>query len=115
MKIEFAAEGGLAAFPGLAQPVTIDAAALSPARGRALATLVERAGFFDAAAGEPAAAATPPSPARDARCYTIAIDDGTRSRRITVREPIADTHMRALVDEIASCAADVRRASRGNA
>ncbi len=105
MKIEFAADGGLAAFPALRKPVTIDAATLPPARGRALAALVERARFFEVPQQGNRAGA-----ARDARCYTIAIDDGARARRVTLREPIADGHMRALVDEIASCAAEQRRA-----
>jgi len=103
MKIELSVDGGFARLPGLAKPVTIDSATLPAARGAALATLVARARFFDA---------TPPSPspaARDARTYTIAIDDGARRRALCVAEPIADPSMRALVDAIVACTDDARR------
>ena len=104
VKIELSIDGGFARLPGLARPVTIDSAALAPAHGAKLARLVARARFFDAPPP-----ASPPSPARDARCYTIAIDDGGRRRSVTLREPIADAGLRDLVDEIVACAGDGRR------
>ena len=103
MKIELSIDGGFARLPGLARPVTIDSTALAPAHGAKLARLVARARFFDAKPPAPA-----PSPARDARCYTIAIEDGDRRRSLTLREPIADAGLRDLVDEIVACAGDRR-------
>jgi hypothetical protein len=103
MKIELSVDGGFARLPGLAKPVTIDSATLPAARRAKLASLVARARFFDAAA--PA----PPAAARDARAYTIAIDDGARRRALCVAEPIADPSMRDLVDAIVACADDLRR------
>lgn len=103
MKIELSVDGGFARLPGLAKPVTIDSSTLPAARRVALATLVARARFFDAP--------PPPAPAaaRDARAYTIAIDDGARRRALCVAEPIADPSMRELVDAIVACAGDARR------
>jgi hypothetical protein len=102
MKIEFCVDGGFAHLPGLAKPVTIDCAALPPAHGARLARLVERARFFDA----PAPAA--PAGARDARSYTLAIDDGRRRRSLTLAEPIADAGMRELVDAVSDSAREMR-------
>ncbi|HEY5366649.1 MAG TPA: protealysin inhibitor emfourin [Casimicrobiaceae bacterium] len=109
MKIEFSVEGGLAHFPRLRKPVTIDAATLPPAHGARLRKLVDNARFFDAT---PAAA---PAAARDAQCYTIAVEDGARRRTLQVSEPIADAPMRDLVNELVACADDARRAHPGTA
>ncbi len=103
MKIEFSVDGGLAHFPRLREPVMIDASTLPPAHGARLRKLVDGARFFDAAA------VAPPEDARDAQCYTIAIDDGARKRTLQVSEPIADAHMRDLVGELVACADDARR------
>ncbi|MEO6928593.1 MAG: protealysin inhibitor emfourin [Casimicrobiaceae bacterium] len=106
MKIRFSVEGGLAHFPRLREPVTIDASALPAAHAARLRRLVDAARFFDAAAPQSA------SEARDAQCYTIAIDDGLRQRTLQVSEPIADPPMRDLVHELVACADDSRRARR---
>lgn len=107
MKIEFSVEGGFARFPGFEKPVTIDAASLPDAHGARLRRLVDGARFFDAA--------PPPqhAQARDAQCYTIAIDDGARQRTLQVSEPIADAGMRDLVSELVACVDDARRGRRG--
>jgi hypothetical protein len=103
MRIDFRAEGGLGAFPGLTQPVTIQCDAL-PADERArVRDLVRRADFF----AMPAMAGRPATP--DARSYTIAIDDAGRSRTVTVREPIADPALRDLVAELRDKAMAERR------
>ncbi len=102
MKVAFSVDGGVASFPGLRAPVTIDAAALSPAHGRQLRELVTRARFFDV---EPPGNTTIP----DGRCYTIAVDDDGRCRTLTLAEPIANPALRELVSELAARAQDVRR------
>jgi hypothetical protein len=108
MKVEFSVDGGIASFPGLRAPVLIDATTLSPAHGARLRALLAEARFFDVAA--PARAATAP----DGRCYTIAADDGLRSRTLTLDEPIASPALRDLVAELSARARDVRN-SRGRA
>jgi hypothetical protein len=103
MRIDFRIDGGLAAFPGLATPVTIDCDALPPKETAHLRELVDRADFF-ALPGEPASASLP-----DARAYTIAVDDGRQCRTLTVTEPIANAALRDLVAELRAHA----RAPRG--
>lgn len=104
MRIDFHAEGGFAAFPGLAQPVTIHCDALPPDERAHVRDLVQRADFFamPKAVGRPGVA--------DARAYTIAIDDGGRCHTVTVREPIADPALRDLVDTLRDKALAARRA-----
>ena len=82
MRIDFSIDGGFAAFPGLAKPVTIDCEALPPADEARLRDLVHRAGFLS----RPAAAPSKNLP--DARRYTIAVDDAGHCSTVTVAEPI---------------------------
>ena len=97
MRIAFSVDGGLASFPGLRRPVTFECDRLTPERSARLKALVDQARFFSAAA-------TPASGGPDRRTYTVEIDDGSRSRTLTLAEPIADDALRALVDEIRDCA-----------
>ena len=102
MRIDFSVDGGLATFPGLARPVTIDCDALPPPEGERLRDLVRRAGFFALPAhGKPARLP-------DARAYTIAIDDGVQCKKVTVCEPVADPALRALIADLADRAAALR-------
>jgi hypothetical protein len=94
MRIDFRIDGGLAAFPGLAKPVTIDCESLKPAETALLRELVDRADFFSF----PSKAPAPTRP--DARAYTIAVDDGRQCRTVTVTEPIDNAAMRDLVAEL---------------
>ena len=102
MKVHFSIDGGLASFPGLRKPVTIDAATLPAAESLRLHTLVAHAG------GEARAsvAATPPAP--DARCYTLAIDDGGACTTVRLSEPIADPALRDLVAALSARASAIR-------
>ena len=102
MRIDFHAEGGLAAFPGLAAPVTIHCDALPAAENARLQDLVRRADFFALPAQQKQ------SPMPDARTYTIAVDDGGRCKTVTVREPIANPALRDLIDTLRDKAAAAR-------
>lgn len=104
MRIDFRVEGGLAAFPGLAQPVRIDCETLPPTDRARLRELVQRADVF----GLPAQSHVPALP--DARSYTMTIDDGPRCRTVTVREPIADPALRDLIAELRERSLAARRA-----
>jgi hypothetical protein len=105
MRIDFRMDGGLAAFPGLTRPVSIDCDALPPGETARLRALVERADL-SATTHRRRAAPTP-----DARTYTIAVDDGGECRTVTVSEPIANAAMRDLVAALRAHA-DSRRAGR---
>jgi hypothetical protein len=97
MRIAVSIDGGVAAFPGLRRPRTIDCSRLSPARAARLQELVQSARFFSA---------PPPPPPRgaDLRSYVVEIDDGRQCRTLTIAEPIADPGLAALVAEIRDCA-----------
>jgi hypothetical protein len=104
VRIDFHVEGGLAAFPGLAKPVTLHCDALPPDERNHLTDLVRRADFFALPPQDPH------SGGPDTRAYTIAIDDGGRCRTVKVREPIANPALRDLVDALRQKAVAVRRA-----
>lgn len=103
MRIEFRIDGGLAALPGLATPVSIDCATLPANDAARLGKLVRKADFF----GLPQPRVAAPMP--DARAYTIAIDDGLQCRTLTFAEPIDDANMRELVAELRLRAGAIRR------
>jgi hypothetical protein len=67
LRIQFSTEGGIAYFPGLSQPVTIDSEALSQQQGAELKRLVEAAHFFDL----PANVGRPAPGAADYRQYNV--------------------------------------------
>lgn len=94
MRIDFQVEGGIAAFPGLAKPVSIDCERLPAEATARLRDLVRQADFF----ALPRRSAAPAAP--DARRYTIAVDDDGRCGTVTVAEPIADPALRDLVAEL---------------
>jgi Emfourin len=104
MRIDFRVDGGLAAFPGLAKPVTIHCDALPAGENAHIRDLVRRADFFTRPEQDQRAPQLP-----DTRSYTIAIDDGPRCRTVTLREPIADPSLRDLVDTLHDKALAVRR------
>lgn len=68
MRVELATDGGFAAMPGLAKPVLLDAADLSPDHGAELKRLVEAAVAEKAQRGSVKAAPVP-----DGRRYRITI------------------------------------------
>jgi hypothetical protein len=102
MRIAFSVDGGIASFPGLRRPVTLDCDALPPQQAARLRALVERARFFSAPPPDRA------SPSPDARTYTLEIDDGKQCRTLRIAEPVADDDLRALIAELRQCAHDKR-------
>ena len=93
MTIEFRTSGGVAYFPGLAAPVTIDTSDLPADRRAKLEGLVEDAHFFDQPADSPARGA-------DYQTYTITIKDGGRAHTARVSDPVRDSAMAALIAEL---------------
>jgi emfourin len=96
LRIALQVDGGLASFPGLRRPVTVDSGSLSPGQAAQLCELIDRSDFFGV---------SPPhrSDAPDARTYTVEIEDGPRRRTLRLTEPIADPALRELVSSIRSC------------
>ena len=108
MKVEFTTSGGVAYFPGLSQPVTIDGAALPEAEVRTLARLVEAARFFD----RPAETGSPPSGAADMQEYAITVEDGGRRHSLRVTDPIEDSALQELVAFLQAKAKELRARQR---
>jgi hypothetical protein len=94
MRATIATEGGLACFPGLMRPVTVDAGDLAPADAARLEALVEAARFFEQPARSGQAA---PRGAADLQQHEVTIErDGCR-HTVTVAEPILDPALCELV------------------
>jgi hypothetical protein len=89
-------DGGLAPFPGLSKPFTVDAAELSPTDADELAKLVAESGFFELPDSPPAGSTGWGGP--DARTYTVAVTTGDRVRELTLTDPLPNTALRALVN-----------------
>ncbi len=112
MRVQFQTEGGIAHFPGLSKPVTIDDAQLAQQDAAELHRLLGAARFFDlpAATRTRASAATPARGAADYRQYTISVEDGDRRHTIRLADPIEDPDLQALVDYLSRQATQIRRA-----
>jgi hypothetical protein len=92
MQIQFSIDGGFAAIPGLARPVTIDVDSLPAAAAGALRAAVAKTDFF--ARPEPAPAA---GGSADMRTYVVTVDDGGSSRTLRLPESEHDPDVAALV------------------
>lgn len=96
MRIQFMTEGGLAYFPGLNKPVTIDTAHLPAGEAAMWEGLVRSTHFFTVP--ERASPAVPG--AADYRQYTIMVDDGGQRHSIRLDEPVTDPGLRTLVEHL---------------
>jgi hypothetical protein len=83
MRIRFEVEGGLAAFPGLTKPITVDVDALAADEASLLVALVESAKLWEFAGG-----ARPSPVARDGRTYRIELEDGARHHSAVFSDPV---------------------------
>jgi hypothetical protein len=103
MQVTFQTDGGLAAFPGLAGPVTIDTDELAAAARDEICALVRSTGFFGLS--QPAA----PTTGADRRTYVITVAEAGRTRTLRLAEPVADPGLARLVRALR----DLSRARRG--
>lgn len=109
MRIEFSEEGGVAYFPGLAKPISIDVEVMDSGEAEQLKQLVERARFYDL----PPTLGSPAKGAADYRQYTLMIDDGSRKRTVRIKEPIEDPAVDELVQAVRKYVKAARAAMRG--
>ncbi len=94
MHIELKREGGIAFFPGLARPRTIDVEALPPETADAIRRGVQEARFFE----QPATVGTASRGAADQTRYTVTIEDGGRRHSVQLLEPVEEPHLRSLLE-----------------
>lgn len=108
MRIEFAVEGGVAYFPGLAEPVIVDVELLGEDEAEQLKRLIEAARFFDL----PAVVGSAAPGAADYRQFILAIDDGSKKHTVRVLEPIGDPALQELVQAVQKHVKAIRAAKR---
>jgi hypothetical protein len=93
MRIQFKMEGGIAYFPGLSKPITIDSAELPKQEADELKRLVNATHFF----ALPTVMGSPPRGAADYRQYTITIEDEGKQHTVRLTDPIGDPNLQALL------------------
>ncbi len=96
MRVQFQMEGGIAYFPGLNKPITIDCDQLPRQEADELKRLVNAAHFFTLSA----VIGSPASGAADYRQYTITIEDAGKQHTVHVTDPIEDPQLQALVTKL---------------
>ncbi len=106
LRVRFQTEGGIAFFPGLSEPVTIDGDELPEEDAVELERRVEEARFFDL----PARVSEPQRGAADYRQYTITVEDGGRSHTVRAVDPVEDPGLQTLVNYLNAKAKALRRA-----
>lgn len=98
MRITLTTEGGLAFFPGLARPVTLDDATLPPEQSAELRRRIVAADFFN----QPPVAGTPPPGAADYRTYTLTIEGADRTNTVRMTDFTQDPALRDLLRYVQS-------------
>jgi emfourin len=96
VRIEFSLEGGIAYFPGLNRPVTLEVEQLDAAAAQALMRRIDAARFFDL----PAAVGTAPRGAADLQHVTLTIEDAGRRKTVRILVPVTDPALDALVRDV---------------
>jgi hypothetical protein len=109
MRIEFAQAGGIAYFPGLNKPVTVEVEHLDKEEAEELKWLVEAARFF----ALPAAIGAPARGAADYQYYILTVEDGGRRHTVRVLVPVEDPILQELVRAVQKHVKAARAAGRG--
>ncbi len=94
MRIQFKTEGGIAYFPGLSQPLTLDSAQLSQSDAAELKRLVDQTQFFDL----PKQVGTPPRGAADYYTYTVTIEEDGRSHTVRMTDFVQEPKLKELLN-----------------
>lgn len=92
MRISLSQSGGVAYFPGLSAPRTVDLSTLSEADRQELRELVEQAEFFRLPALSPTRHAAP-----NCLRYTLSISDQGREHAVCIEAPAASGALEDLV------------------
>ncbi len=93
MRLQFKMEGGIAYFPGLSKPITIDSDQLPKQESDELKRLVNATRFF----ALPAVMGSPSPGAADYRRYTITIEDEGKQHTVHLTDLIEDPNLHALL------------------
>ena len=105
MRITFQREGGIAVFPGLSKPMTIESDQLSDDEQAEVAQLIQQSAFFD----QPAKVGTLSRGAADYLHYTVTVEDGANSHTIHIVEPIQVVRLQELIAFLQAKTRDTQR------
>jgi hypothetical protein len=83
VRITFKSSGGIAYFPGLSAPKTIDVSSLPSDRQQEIRNLLAESRFFDLPSRTP-----PPKGAADYQTHTITVADDGRQHTVEVSDPV---------------------------
>ena len=98
MQIIFQREGGLAYFPKLSEPVSLDTDTVGKEKADQLELLVEKSRFFEL----PNKIVTVQTGAADYFTYTITVTRSGRTHTVMIVEPIANAEVQKLVDYLST-------------
>ena len=110
MRGTFKTEGGIAHFPGLSKPLTIDSDQLSQEEASELDRLVVAARLFDL----PAVVGAPPRGAADYHQYTITVEASGRRHTVRLIDPVENPDLQRLLDYLRTQAKALRAAARAS-
>jgi hypothetical protein len=110
MRIELKREGGLAFFPGLARPKSLETGALPPETAEAIQRGVRDARFFE----QPASVGTAARGSADQTRYTVTIEDEGRRHTVQLLEPVEEPHLRALLELLKKAEKEHRASARAH-
>jgi hypothetical protein len=91
LRITFKTTGGIAYFPGLSAPKTLDVSTLPADRQREIQDLLDAARFFELPSRAPARRG-----AADYQTHTITVADGGRQHTVEVSDPVEPDVQRLL-------------------
>ena len=95
MRVRFQTTGGVAYFPGLAAPRTVDVDALDAKTREKLANLIRETDFFNLPAQTLARKG-----AADHCTYQITVEDGARRHAVSVCDPVTSAPLRELIETL---------------
>ncbi len=108
MHIEFKTEGGLAYFPGLSKPVTINSDELPEHEASELRQLLQAARFFEL----PKQVSKMAPQAADFKQYKITIKDKQGSHTVQFTDLLDDPHLQKLLEFLKTKASQARVAGK---
>lgn len=104
MKIIFQSSGGFVYLPSFKSPTILDTERIAPRLGQELKSLVSASRFFE----QPMSLITAGAGAADYRTYSITVQDGLRSHKIHLTEPILDSDLERLVSRLQAYIKDLK-------
>lgn len=97
VRIQLSQEGGLAAFPGLARPRSVELSELPAEQAQAIEHGLRDARFHELPASVGGGGRDSASRGADQRRYTLTVEEGPRRHSVELVEPVEDPRLRELL------------------